>query len=178
MPELDGSVTPANAEAEVRVRLENAMSVLTKVTHGHSALGDRSLLQALTTLQTSCFTHYESKEVSFKITIDDSDLDRQLQCDVYSVVYHLVKNALEHAKCSNLNVYLNQLENNLIIIVSDNGQGMKHKMQSVDFGLGLYMIKRIANAYSTKLKIRTGKDGTRVELAFPLQTKKHSNLTS
>ena len=88
--------------------------------------------------------------------------------DIYSVIYHGVKNSIEHSSGKQCFVYLYRCKNNIIISVEDDGVGCGF-YNKIHFGVGFYTMKQIAKAYDTKLKV-SSKSGTNLEITLPIVT--------
>lgn len=157
----------ATMVTEGLVKLEKSIQLLEPVAHCNASLGSNQLLPALDFLQIQ--TSLQTKvKVKFDINLGDFKLDKQLERDIYSVIYHGVKNSIEHSSGKQCFVYLYRCKNNIIISVEDDGVGCGF-YNKIHFGVGFYTMKQIAKAYDTKLKV-SSKSGTNLEITLPIVT--------
>ena len=138
------------------VKLNRACSQLIPVAHSHANLGVKSLHDGLGFLQANCFTNYDKQECRFDITLGHDKLTRELECDIYSVVYHGVTNALQHSQCTTLAVHVNKVGDFINVEIKDNGTAIGLVERKVNFGLGHYVITQTAKGYGTKAKWKSG----------------------
>jgi hypothetical protein len=160
------------ALTEGLVKLKEAQLILIPIAHNHANLGSNSLRDGVTNLQTSCAVNHVSVECSFDLTLGEQLIERKLEQDIYTIVYHAVTNALQHSKCTTLYVYVNKVQDSITVEVKDNGIGTTFAQKNLDFGLGHYLIKRIAKERGTKVKWFTkGKKGylaNSIVVTFPI----------
>lgn len=82
-----------------------------------------------------------------KIKIDVVDfglnkrLENTLEITVFRVIQELITNIIKHAEATNATINISFYENNLNIIVEDNGKGFKFKKVDFKKGMGLSSIK-------------------------------------
>lgn len=150
------------------VKLEKSIQLLEPVAHCNASLGSNKLLSALDFLQIQTSLQTRVK-VLFDINLGDIKLDKQLERDIYSVIYHGVQNSIEHSLGKQCCVYLYRCKNDIIINIEDDGIGFSFFKQ-LHFGVGFYTMKQIAKAYETKLKI-SSKNGTSLEITLPIKSK-------
>ncbi|MEK0158283.1 ATP-binding protein [Pseudoalteromonas piscicida] len=148
------------------VKLEAITKALEPMAHCNASLGEQRLgsgldmLQLQTTLQAKIMTKFE-------VTIGKERLAEQLEKDIYSVVYHAVQNAIAYSHGTLVKVNVHKLRENIEVVVEDDGTGIPFKSR-LHFGAGFYTMRQIAKAYKTKLKIKTGRNGTCILMNFPL----------
>ncbi|MBS3796686.1 ATP-binding protein [Pseudoalteromonas sp. BDTF-M6] len=157
-----------NMLCEGLVKLDEAMCRLYPIANTDASLGSSSLHDGITNLQTYCLTE-AALETHFDVTLGVERLAPQLQQDIYSVLYHAIKNVEQHAKASRIDVQVNKVGQSIQVKVSDNGIGCRRLSRKTDFGLGHYVMGQVAKHYNTKLVFSSNRRrGTRVKLAFPL----------
>ncbi|PAJ70871.1 hypothetical protein CJF42_25960, partial [Pseudoalteromonas sp. NBT06-2] len=151
------------------VKLNEAADALLPIANSHASLGKQSLSEGLMSLEFTCKGY--GKSCDFEITLGNAYLDHSLECDIYSVISHASINAMEHSKGTKLSVFVNKMRSSVNIEIIDDGVGMGIVNRTVNFGLGHYVIKRIAKAHNTKAKWKSSKKGTSLKIEFPLKLK-------
>jgi PAS domain S-box-containing protein len=83
--------------------------------------------------------------------MQEADLDERLQLDLFRIVQEQLSNILKHAKARQIIINLTRLAAELILLVSDNGQGCDITKQTS--GIGIINIKNRAKKYDGKVSI-------------------------
>lgn len=106
-----------------------------------------------------------SIEVPGKLTVElnlfglDHRLDNEVEIAVYRIIQELVGNSLKHANASEMNIQLTLSDDNLNVMVEDNGRGFDAKNITSD-GIGLKniydRIKRLNGTYHLDAAIGRG----------------------
>lgn len=101
--------------------------------------------------------------------LDDlKDVEFNAQRNIFRITEELIKNAVTHAKASTVIIKFKRDNNNLSLIVKDNGVGFNQ--QSEFSGLGLKNIKNITTLYSGTINIKTGENkGTSFTVCWPIE---------
>ena len=60
---------------------------------------------------------------------------------LYNTIQELLTNAIKHAKAPQINIQITQHENELNLLVEDNGSGFTYSEKTLENGMGLYNIK-------------------------------------
>jgi len=114
--------------------------------------------------------HLDEQEIELDLNIDDSvnDVEEIYTIASYRIVQELVNNAVKHAKLTALEVRLYVSDQNMHIVVEDNGIGfdpLKHKL-----GFGLSGVDERARSLGGIVDISTVIDeGVKVYVSIPLQ---------
>ena len=96
----------------------------------------------------------------------DNDVSYNYELNIYRIIQELVNNAIKHSNCKEVRIRLHQVEENIILIVSDDGIGSTPKQKRN--GIGLYNIKNRLASLNGKLKIETSKNkGFKVVISIP-----------
>lgn len=111
------------------------------------------------------------KGIAFKLSLDPQLKDQQLLPDIkhhlYMVTKELINNAIKHSGCKQISVEFKKSEDQLIVIVKDNGYGFKVETVRNDRN-GLKNIRERANAMKANLVIDSVADkGTEVKINIP-----------
>ena len=70
-------------------------------------------------------------------------MENSLELAVFRMIQELVANAIKHSEASKVNIQLTQHEDNLNIIVEDNGRGFnRSKLDKSKSGMGLTNIEK------------------------------------
>lgn len=149
------------------VKLKKAHDILNPIANSHASLGHNDLASAIDMLHIKCLAR-DGIEIEFNVTIGKEALTKQLQCDIYAVLYHAVENVFKHASATKVTVHLNKLGNKLMLQVIDNGKGLSMFTRSVNFGLGYYVMDSIAKEYKQPIKRTSGRKGTKIVAQFPV----------
>jgi two-component system sensor histidine kinase UhpB len=99
--------------------------------------------------------------------ISEEFLNEKLQLTIFRIVQEQMTNILRHAKASRATISLSRLENNVILLISDNGNGCD--ILKGQKGVGIINIKSRAEAYQGQVTILTkpGK-GYELKVVLPL----------
>ena len=79
------------------------------------------------------FTKFTGIEVNFKFTEEKWELNEKQALAIYRIVQEFLSNSLRHGRANKINIYLNYNEDELILTLKDNGQGV----DKLEKGLGL-----------------------------------------
>ena len=97
----------------------------------------------------------------------DNRLDSSVEISVYRMVQELMNNILKHSKATYVTIQLNKTENNLNIVVEDNGIGFD--TGSARSGIGLKNIETRLNKLNGKISIDSGRGkGTTTIIDIPV----------
>lgn len=89
-----------------------------------------------------------STEINFYFTCNEEELDlsNKVEITIYRILQEIISNAVRHAECSNIDIIIKKENNNLCLIVQDDGIGVELKPDHEEIGLGLRSIKtRVKN---------------------------------
>ncbi|AQQ01249.1 hypothetical protein B0W48_16620 [Pseudoalteromonas aliena] len=149
------------------VKLKKAHDILNPIANSHASLGHNDLATAIDMLHVKCLSR-DGIDSEFNVTLGKDVLTKQLQCDIYAVLYHAVENVFKHASATKITVHLNKVGDKLILQIIDNGKGLSILTRSVNFGLGYYVINSIAKEYKQPIKRSSSRKGTKVVAQFPI----------
>jgi signal transduction histidine kinase len=110
--------------------------------------------------------------LAIELDTDNSfELSFEYELAVYRIIQELANNALKHAKANHLIISVKSAENNLLLIVKDDGCGFDaDKIRDLkQTGIGLKSIQTRISILQADLHITSKKDkGTAVEIKIPL----------
>lgn len=115
------------------------------------------------------------RELQSKITlsmtwdIEDVEISRHIEDQLFRVVQELLSNTLRHSKASELEVYLHLIEQNVLLRVVDDGVGFNPDQKEKAGSYGLRNVReRIASIGGTVKVISFKGQGTSIEIKIPL----------
>lgn len=100
----------------------------------------------------------------------DVRLDKAIEIGVYRIAQEALNNAIKHAKADEINVDLRLSDNRLLLVVSDNGQGLTNAAtKGILNGHGLHNMRERARLLNGVFRLASEpKEGTRVTVTIPL----------
>jgi PAS domain S-box-containing protein len=99
--------------------------------------------------------------------IEEEDLNEKLQLTIFRIVQEQLNNILKHAKASNATINLSRQENQVVLLISDNGEGCD--MSKVKKGVGVINIKSRAELYDGNVTIKSKPgEGYELKVVLPL----------
>lgn len=111
-----------------------------------------------------------SNTIKFNFTINEKlihySFNSLMGINVYRSMQEAVNNAIKYAEATEINISINEEKDQIIFIVSDNGNGFES--HSVEHGNGLYNMRKRMEEISGKILIQsTLKQGTKITLICP-----------
>lgn len=108
--------------------------------------------------------------IALKWDIEDLSIPNSIEDQLFRVIQELLSNTLRHAKASELEVYLNLIDQNILLRVIDDGVGFDPEIQQKKAGsYGLMNIRERVTGVGGTLKIISFKNqGTSIEIKIPL----------
>jgi signal transduction histidine kinase len=96
----------------------------------------------------------------------EARIDQQLEVHLYRITQELIANILKHAEATKVGVQLMQRENNILLVVEDNGKGMLNNAKG---GLGTLNVKSRLESVGGKVEIESSVyRGTFIRITIPL----------
>ncbi|ALV20873.1 MAG: sensor histidine kinase [Carnobacterium sp.] len=107
-------------------------------------------------------------QIQLKWEIDDVSLATGIEDHLFRIVQELLSNTLRHSKATELEVYLNQYQDTVLLRVIDDGIGFDPKETKAG-NYGLQNIKERVNGMGGTFKVISFlKKGTSIEIKIPL----------
>jgi signal transduction histidine kinase len=137
---------------------------------------EKRLVHSISTLVSQIKARHQLK---FNLNVYDApmNIDENTSQQIYRIVQEALHNILKHAQATKVDIQLHSHDNELLLIIEDDGKGfsIEHDVQ----GIGLKQMKKRADLINGKLEINsTAKKGTQIMLKIPLQTIKASHIHS
>ena len=159
----------------------NQISVdVRRISHGlhPSVIEDFGLSTAL---EEFCedFSKTQSFPVRFECAIEDADLSTEGASSLFRIAQEAVQNAVKHAGASSVRVVLRHAEDNIQLIVSDDGSGFSADSGRLHKGLGiLSMQERIRMVNGTLAITSQPGGGVQIIASVPFSREIHETANS
>ncbi|PWG04901.1 tetratricopeptide repeat-containing sensor histidine kinase [Polaribacter aquimarinus] len=129
------------------------------------SLMENGLLEAINDLLYGTFNYSEIK-YKFEHFEVNNRFDERIEISLYRVAQELLNNIIKHANATEVNVLLYKQEDNLVLMIEDNGVGMQHKSKK---GHGVLNIKsRVDMVHGTINYQPSVNSGTSAIIRVPL----------
>jgi signal transduction histidine kinase len=176
--QLDVAVEQLPADSELRPRFVRVLDLMRQVIdEGRNALRglrltnkySQDIAQALSTIQQEFRT---KEEIGFRVIVEGSPRSMHpiVRDEVYRIGREAVLNAFRHAEAKNIAVEVSYLDNQLRLLVTDDGCGINSEVleSGRDGHWGLSGMRERAEKIKARLKVRSRLGaGTEVELSVP-----------
>ncbi|MFY0602164.1 MAG: sensor histidine kinase [Cyclobacteriaceae bacterium] len=150
--------------------LDEACEEVRKIAHDMDSglLSKFGLIAALKSLAESVTA---TRRLDLKILtfgLDEKRFEYEKEIELYRIIQELLSNTLKHAKASEMNIQLIKKEDNLNLIVDDNGIGFDY--ETVQSGMGLKNVLYRSEKLNGDMKVDSGKgNGTTITIDFSLK---------
>lgn len=117
-----------------------------------------------------------SHQLKFQLHIHhlDDRLDRFVEINIYRIIQESISNILKHAHASEIILQLSRHENDLLLIIEDNGIGFNTNTVNLRAGIGLKNIESRVDALAGKLQLDSIKGkGTIITVEIPITNDKN-----
>lgn len=85
------------------------------------------------------------------------------------IIQEAITNIIKHAKARNVNILIYEEQNNLLLIINDDGRGLgEQKLDNASI-MGIQSIQRRAKLLNGELDIRSDGNGTEIIVTIPLK---------
>ncbi|GAB5527911.1 MAG: hypothetical protein Roseis2KO_57830 [Roseivirga sp.] len=128
------------------------------------ALMENGLVEAIEDLLHSTFA-YSDTQYKFEHTHMKQRFDQRIEISVYRVLQELINNVIKHANASLVTIQLYKLKEQLILLVEDDGKGMKTNKGR---GHGLHNIESRLSIVNGKVNFESGQ-GTTAIVSVPIE---------
>jgi len=116
----------------------------------------------------------EKISIANKINIEvvhfglDKRLDNTTEIDVFRIIQELTTNIIKHAEATEATINLSLYDNNLNVIIEDNGVGFEPERISANTGMGIESIKKRIKHRNGTFEIDSSiNKGTSIIMNFP-----------
>ncbi|OBY62308.1 histidine kinase, partial [Polaribacter reichenbachii] len=165
------------------VEIDKTQEIILEASHkirdlSHTLISSVLLKFGLTFAIKEIAEKFSNSELNIETEINNVERYHQsFEIKVYNIVQEFVNNILKHSKAGNALIELEQKQDKLFIIISDDGIGFdKTKITSKD-GLGLNQIDARIQMMKGKFKIDSSKNnGTQILVELPVLEKEEPSL--
>jgi len=166
---------PASKKAHLSLR--NAKSMLDHVATDVRNLShllmptslDKFGLKKAVELYVEQLNHAGKVHFELLITGLDQPLSEKIELSTYRIILELCNNILKHAEARNVIIQLVEHEDQLVIMVEDNGKGFEPVDNSAD-GIGLRTIESRIHLMSGRMSVESSPgNGTLISIELPLE---------
>lgn len=156
--------------------LDESCEEIRRVSHNLST-GMVSSLGLDSAVSELCSTINSSKVLhcSYSVYGLESRLEGNLEIGIYRIIQETVNNALKHAKAKNLSIQINCLEEEINVIIEDDGVGFSmERIKKQGKGIGLHNLKARARKLggNYNLDSKPGRGSTAI-IEMPLKIENH-----
>mgnify|MGYP000324278147 CR=1 FL=1 len=123
---------------------------------------------------------YSNSQLKFEVAANNiSRYNQEFEIKIFNVIQELINNIIKHSKASNAQIILKGKNNQLTILVKDDGVGFTTSSSSINDGIGLNQIEARIKVMDGKLTIDSELNkGTEVFIMVPTQQQKQHGLSS
>ncbi|WP_299124667.1 ATP-binding protein [uncultured Tenacibaculum sp.] len=124
---------------------------------------------------------YSNSELAFEVKANNiSRYNQEFEIKIFNVIQELINNIIKHSNANNAEIILKAENNQLTILVKDDGVGFATSSSSINDGIGLNQIEARIKMMNGKLAIDSEPDkGTEVFILVPIQQQKeYGSLSS
>lgn len=148
------------------ILIDDAYQNVRRLAHAKNSgvVADKGLIPALKTLadKTSIPKKLKIQVSSFGM---NSRLDMALEITIFRAIQEMITNSIKHASASKITISLTQHQDEINIIVEDNGKGFK---KNVEEGMGLGNIRKKIDTYKGTFDIDSTPNGTTIIINLPI----------
>ncbi len=124
---------------------------------------------------------YSNSELKFEVSAQNINrYNQEFEIKIFNVIQELINNILKHSKAQHAEIILKEEEDQLTVLVKDDGVGFSTSSSSFSDGIGLNQIEARIHIMSGKLTINSKENiGTSIYISVPiLKQQKNFKLTS
>jgi signal transduction histidine kinase len=150
--------------------LEEAYQKVRSIAHTQNAgvIGNEGLVPALFNIANKITIHGKLSVQVIPFGLNER-LENSLELAIFRMIQELLTNAVKHAQATEITISLTQHENNLNIIIEDNGKGFNSNNRNKNEGMGLTHIEKKTEQLGGNFSIdSTEGRGTSILIDLPL----------
>lgn len=158
---------------DIRETLDSITNDLRDLSHHliPRLLEEFGLVSAFSNLTTKLNNSIKSKVEFYSNIESEVRFDRDLELNLYRCGQELINNAVKHAKASEILVQLIKHEDSIVLMVEDDGFGIKQSENKPDdFGIGLTNIETRVRTFNGDFLLESDENkGTNASIELPLK---------
>ncbi|MCG8699358.1 MAG: sensor histidine kinase [Bacteroidales bacterium] len=150
--------------------LDNACDEVRTISHNLMP-GSLIRLGLISAIKDMVYSYNKSEkfEIGFECSTDYTRMKEKTEVAYFRISQELVKNAIKHARANEIKVVINQLEDNIELIVKDNGIGLDKKALEEGGGIGWKNINSRVAMIKGTIDIQSSKNGTHIKINSPIK---------
>lgn len=99
-------------------------------------------------------------------------IDKDIEMSIYRVIQEFINNSIKYSGCNKITIFMDYIDNQIILKLSDNGHGFNIKSNKK--GLGIKNIMSRVESFNGKLKLEsTLEKGTIYQITIPIPQEKN-----
>ncbi|RPI80658.1 MAG: GAF domain-containing protein [Chloroflexi bacterium] len=107
-------------------------------------------------------------QINFESTGITERLPERIETILYRIIQEALTNVVKHARATRLDVYLKQQDNELMLIMEDNGVGFEHKTITSEMSFGISGMQERTEMIAGKFSIESSQgNGTAIFVTVP-----------
>jgi len=106
-------------------------------------------------------------DINFKSSLNRIVNSYQIKSILLRITQEFIQNSLKHSNCKKININLSDTDNQIIVLLKDDGIGFNSHIESTN-GIGLNNIKKRIEMLGGEHKILSDKKGTQLTLKIPI----------
>jgi signal transduction histidine kinase len=116
---------------------------------------------------------FEAKNIEYEINISEDlqsfKIPMEIRQHLYLMIKEAINNIIKHSQCTSALINIEQLNDHLIIIITDDGKGFN--MQGTAYGNGIINLKERAKIIHAALSITSGLPvkGTQIKIELKIK---------
>jgi PAS domain S-box-containing protein len=166
----EGQETLKEKTASMARLVDGTIETVRKISAGlRPGILDDLGLEAAIEWQAQEFQDRTGIKTQFTSALGDARLDRDLSTAAFRIVQEALTNVARHAEATKVTVDLRELDGELVLMVEDNGRGVKSCEIADKQSLGILGMRERAHLFGGEVEIRGQEErGTTVALRIPL----------
>ncbi|RIW12545.1 sensor histidine kinase [Algoriphagus lacus] len=170
--QVDSLEADNESKAEIKNQINNTVNEVKRISYNvmPHALIDYGLEAALRGL-CDHVKKYSSITVDFQYVKDiDRSLTFEMSIALFRIVQEALTNIVKHAHATKVSLHVLDKEDEVYVVVEDNGRGFVESEVLKKDGLGLRNIRERANLLDGYTEIHSSSKGTSIEVHIPIPT--------
>ena len=170
--QVDSLEADNESKAEIKNQINNTVNEVKRISYNvmPHALIDYGLEAALRGL-CDHVKKYSSITVDFQYVKDiDRSLTFEMSIAIFRIVQEALTNIVKHAHATKVSLHVLDKEDEVYVVVEDNGRGFVESEVLKKDGLGLRNIRERANLLDGYTEIHSSSKGTSIEVHIPIPT--------
>ncbi len=109
------------------------------------------------------FSSVSDIEIELNYKLENIDFDITKEDIIFRIIQESITNALRHGRATHISIALSMIEQSLVLIIQDNGEGCSH----IQYGFGLKQMKERVGIINGEVEFN-GECGFKIQVRVPL----------